>query len=112
MLYINKLTADAQQSLNLTGLPGIQIAMTLRYMPRTQSWVMGVTWGDVSIQGIQVVGSLNLLRQWRNIIPFGITCICPDGLDPYQLTDYVNQRASLYLLDAADVETIELEWFK
>ncbi len=112
MLYINKLTNDASQQLILTGIPGIQITMTLRYMPRTQRWVMGVAYGDVSIQGVAVVGSLNLLRQFKNNIPFGISCVCSSGLDPYAVDDFINQAANLYLLNADDVAAIEQEWFE
>lgn len=112
MLYINKITNDASQQLTLTGIPGIQITVTLRFLPRVQQWIMGVSYGSFSVQGISVVCGLNLLRQWKNIIPFGITCICSDGLDPYQVTDFANQRANLYLLNATDVTTIEEEWFE
>ncbi len=111
MLYINKISNDASQLLTLTGIPNITISMTLEYFPRTQSWIMGVTYGSFSVQGIAVVASLNLLRQWKNIIPFGIQCICPDQLDPYQVNDFAAQRSLLFLLNAADVETVEEEWF-
>ena len=54
MLYINKITDSASQILTLTGIAGIQITMTLRYMPRIQQWVLGVSYGTTSIQGIAV----------------------------------------------------------
>lgn len=111
MLYINKITNDASQQLTLTGIPGIQVGLTLQYMPRVQRWVMGVTYGDFSAQGIAVTTSLNLLRQFKNNIPFGLSCIRVDGLDPYAIDDFQDQVANLYLLDADDVATIEAEWF-
>ena len=111
MLYINKITNAAYQQLNLTGLPGIQIGMTLRFLPRPASWVMDISYNETLIQGIGVVASLNLLRQFRNNIPFGISCIRADGLDPYQIDDFQLQRANLYLLDATDVAQIETDWF-
>ena len=111
MLNIDNITDDAMQALTLTGIPGISIALTLRYMPRTQLWVMGVDDGTTSIQGINVVTGLNLLRQWKNVISYGIACVRTDGLDPYQIGDFQNQVANLYLLDAADVANIEAEWF-
>jgi hypothetical protein len=112
MLYINKITNDPSQRMTLTGIPGYQIEMTLRFLPRTKRWVMGVSFGDVSIQGVAVVCSLNLLRQFKNNIPFGISCIRADGLDPYALDDFSGKLANLYLLNAADVAEIEAEWFK
>lgn len=111
MLYINKITNDPSQQLILTGINGISITLTLRFLPRVQKWIMGIAYGTTSIQGISVVAGLNLLRQWKNVIPFGITCVCPDGLDPYQISDFANERCLLYLLTADDVITIEQEWF-
>ncbi len=111
MLYINKITDDALQNVTLTGIPNVQIGMTLRYMPRRQSWVMGITYQDFQLEGIAVVTSLNLLRQWRDILPFGISCLRTDGLDPYQITDFENLVANLYLLNADDVEQIEQDWY-
>ncbi len=111
MLYINKVTNAASQQLTLTGIPGIQVTMTLRFMPRIKQWIMGLTYDDVSIQGIAVMCGLNILRQFKNVIPFGISCIRADGLDPYAVEDFANQNANLYLLDATDVASIEAEWF-
>lgn len=112
MLYINKITNQASQQLRLTGIAGIQITLTLQYMPRTQTWIMGVDDGTTSIQGLAVVCGLNLLRQWKNSIQYGICCIRADGLDPYQIDDFQNQVANLYLLDSSDVQTIEEDWFE
>lgn len=112
MLYINKITNDASQRLMLTGINGIQINMTLRFMPRQSQWIMGVSYGDFSAQGIAVVCGLNLLQKFKNIIPFGISCVCTNGLDPYTLNAFVDQQANLYLLNAEDVETIQAEWFE
>lgn len=111
MLLINGITNDSSQAITLTGVPGVNIKFTLRYMPRAQLWVAGVDDGTISIQNINVVTSLNFLRQWKNIISYGIACVRTDGLDPYQLTDFLNGTAKLYLLNASEVAAIENGWF-
>ncbi len=112
MLYINKITANASQQITLTGIPSVTITMHLRFLPRVQQWVADFDDGTIQIYGVSVMCSINLLRQWKNVIPYGISCIRADGLDPYQVTDFADQLANLYLLDAADVATIEAEWFQ
>lgn len=112
MLYINKISNDPVQQLTLTGIPSVQITVILQFLPRIQQWVMDVSYGSFQAQGISVVAGLNIMRQWRNIIPFGISCVCPDGLDPYQISDFSDQRATLFLLDADDVAQIEEDWFE
>lgn len=111
MLYINKITSDPSQQLTLTGIPTLQIGMALRYMPRVQSWIMDVTYGTFAVKGKRVVTGLNLLRQFKDIIPFGICCVTTNGLDPYRLDNFINQSANLYLLDSTDVADIEAGWF-
>jgi hypothetical protein len=95
----------------LTGIPGLQINMTLQFMPRVQNWVMGLSYGEFSAQGIVVTTSLNMLRQFKNNIPFGISCVRDDGLDPFQINDFAERIANLYLLNSDDVAAIEAEWF-
>ena len=111
MLYIGNITNDAHQTLTLIGIPGLQITMTLDYNPRTTQWILGVDDGTTQIQGLAVVCAPNMLRQWKNIIGYGITCLRTDGLDPYQLNDFSDQVANIFLLDAADVAQVEAEFF-
>ena len=111
MLYINKITNSASQKLTLTGIPGIQITVTLEYMPRIQQWIMGFNDGTTNVQGITITCGVNILRQWKNNIIFGISCLRNDGLDPYQISDFSDQVANLYLLNAAEVAQVEAEWF-
>lgn len=111
MLLINNITNDAHQLFTLVGIPGIQITMTLDYNPRTTQWILGVNDGTTSIQGLAITSAPNMLRQWKNIISYGIMCFRADGLDPYQLNDFADLVANLYLLDAADVAQVETELF-
>jgi hypothetical protein len=111
MLYVSGLTNDASQQFNLTGVPGVNVAGTLQFLPRVQRWIIGLTWGTWTANGIAVVNAPNFLRSFKNVIPFGLACIRTDGLDPFQIDDFANQVANLYLLDSTDVATIEEDWF-
>ena len=111
MLYVNKITNDPQQQLSLIGIPSLTIQMDLRYMPRIQKWIMDLAFGTTEINGVMIVTSPNLLRQFKNNIPFGISCITTNGLDPYRVNDFATQSANLYLLNAADVAEIESGYF-
>lgn len=111
MLYINKITSDPQQQITLTGISGISINMTLRFMPRIQTWMAGFAYNDVSIQGVKVVTNPNILRQWRRVIPFGILCYAASGLDPFRVNDFSNKAANLYLLNSTDINLVEVGFF-
>lgn len=111
MLYINQITNDPSQRLTLTGIPGIQIGLVLQYYPRSQRWEASVTLGNTTINNIAIVNSLNILRQFKNTLNFGICCIRADGQDPYDVNDFANNTANLYLLNSDDLATIESQWY-
>jgi hypothetical protein len=48
-----------------------------------------------------------MLRAFRNILPFGLACTVADGMEPVFLTDFSEGRASIYLLQAEDIDTVE-----
>lgn len=111
MLLINNITNDAAQQSTLTGIPGLQIGMLLRYMPRIQRWIFNINYNNFTVNGLAVVASPNILRQWKNIIPFGIACTCAGGLDPFRIDDFSNGVANLYLLNSDDIAAVETEFF-
>lgn len=111
MLYINKITNDPIQNINLIGIPGINIPAQLRYLVRIQRWVIDFSYNGKEYNGIAISTAPNMLRQYRNEIPFGLCCICVNGLDPYGQNDFANQSANLYLLDSSDVAQVETDYF-
>ncbi len=111
MRILNKIASSGSQQLFLTGNPGQRITMNLRYLPSQKLWSMDVQYLDFILQGILVMASPNMLQNYKNIIPFGIACSTVNGLDPYYIDDFTAQRASLFLLSAADVSAIEEAYF-
>lgn len=111
MFILNNLTDNALQQLVLTGIPGVQVNMQLRFMPRVQRWFADFTYLDTVINGVALAASPNILRQWKNNIPFGIGCVRSDGLDPYTITDFSSGASSIYLLDSDEVAEVEAQFF-
>lgn len=111
MRFLNKISDAGSQRFFLTGIPGQRIVMDLRYMPSQELWMMDIEYGDFALRGIVVTASVNLLRNYKNIIPFGISCTTIDGLDPYYIDDFSTQRASLFLMDQDDVQAVERGYF-
>lgn len=107
MKLLNKINATAYQKFFLTGNPGSRIAMELRYLASQQKWIMNLQQDDFVANGIGVVGSPNILRCFKNVIPFGIACKTVDGLDPFFIDSFSTGAAQLYLLTAEEVQTIE-----
>jgi hypothetical protein len=110
MLRIDKVTNDAFQSMTFV-VNNMQVQMSLRFMPRVQTWLVDVSCANGTVRGVPMLSAPNLLRQWRNTLGFGLTCIRFDGLDPYGINDFSDNLANIYILDAADVAQIESDFF-
>lgn len=112
MKLIDRITDDAIQTMILTGNSGQRINLSMRYMPSQQSWFMDVYYGSFAVFGVRVVASVNMLRNYKDIIPFGLACTTEQGVDPYRISDFSNQFAKMYLLNSDDVETFEEALFE
>lgn len=104
---INNLTNFADQ-VTLLQLPdGSSATMELIYQGAPERWVMNVSYGDFVANGIGLCCYPNILRQWRNLIPFGLAFVTADQTDPFDISDFSSGRVSVYLLDEADVAAVE-----
>lgn len=109
MNLIDNISDDARQSVTLVLTDGSTVTMALQYMPAIQRWEAGFTYGTFSVQGVNLCIHPNLLRGWRNLIPFGIACNTIDGADPLYIEDFASARAALYLLTEEEVADFETE---
>jgi len=108
---LTTLTESSRQRYDVTTEDGVAFVLSLAYNPRTSAWVCSFTYGSTIIDGITLVASPNLLRQWRNVIPFGLACVVNDNLDPLYINDFTTQRVILYVLSASETTLIESEVF-
>jgi hypothetical protein len=109
MNLLNNITADPNQELPVTLDDGSTAVINLVYRPTIQRWIMDVTYNNMIVDGINLCVYPNVLRQWKNLLPFGIACVAADGIDPISIDDFANGRASLYILNADDVVTFEAQ---
>ncbi len=85
--------------------------LTLTYRPTVQRWVVNISDGTFEVDGINLCVSPNIMRPWKNVVPFGIMCLSIDGLDPFFIDDFSSGRVTMYLLSAADVAAFEASFF-
>ena len=112
MRLIDKLTAGARQEFTVVTEEGDEISLLLWYAASQQTWFFDVTSGDFVLQGAQLTVSLNILRAYNNILPFGFSVTSTDGEDPFYLDDFISGRIKLFLLSREDVDTIESDLFE
>ena len=109
MNLINNITDQTAQTFSVTLADGSRATINLAYWPQQLGWYYDVTWstGPFPILGRRVVTSPNMLRQFRNQIPFGLMVITTDNQEPINQDDFSTGYAQMILLDQDDIATIE-----
>lgn len=104
---IDNLTSFADQTTTVQLQDGTTFDMELIYQGATQRWVMSISYGTLTINGINLCCYPNVLRQWKNLLPFGLACVTPNLTDPFDINDFANSRAVLYVLSQDEVNAVE-----
>lgn len=107
MIILNSLTNYPAQKFKVVGENKEQISIVLRYMPSVQQWKMDISSGDFKAYGVVLVNSPNILRQWKNILSFGLAVSSIDGADPIYLDDFSKGRIVLSVLNTIEKDVIE-----
>ena len=107
MLQINTITDSPYQTMVLKLENGQSLNFTSWYSYNQQGWYYSFTYQSYIINNRRVINSANLLRQIRNIIPFGLACLLTDKYEPVFITDFISGRATLYTLNESDVALVE-----
>lgn len=108
---VDNLTAAGVQTTIALLADGSSVKLTFRYRPAIQRWTVDVERGSFKANGLGLATNPNLLRTWRNVIPFGLAVSTADGTDPFMADDLVSGRVQITMLDStlegtdlADVE--------
>ena len=93
---------------NLEGYDYVEIY--LEFKPQQYSWFFNLTWGTFKLFGERVAVSPNLLRQFKDMIPFGIQITGDSALDPFAVDSWVTSN-KFNFLSADEVLTIESDYY-
>lgn len=114
MFAINQLSDAAFQTTKLQMPDGSTGTLNLYYRASTPRWYFDFLHPALPAGGPQgngLVTAPNLLRPWQNVVPFGFACATLDGQDPVDSQDFVDGYATLFVLNALDVLTVEAQVF-
>ena len=108
MYQITGITSDPLQKLTMILPSGIPLVLTLYFMPQNYAWVIKeLDYNSESyvLTNLKIVNSLNMLNQYRNLIPFGLACQVTGGREPQFIQDFVSGAANLYILTQDEVNS-------
>lgn len=108
MNYVDIITENPSQVMSLVLDNGRNVNLKLRYSANQKGWFYDLSYLDFNLYGRRVVTSPNMLRQFKNFIPFGLAALVTDGYEPVFVDDFQNKRGNIYTLNQDDVQTVEL----
>lgn len=109
MQILDTISNDAKQKHTiLLDADSSPIVIRLVYKPTQLGWFMDVEYDtkDFAVYGLRVTTNLNILNQWRNLLPFGIICYCDNAQEPLSIEDFLVERAHLAVLSQDEVSQI------
>lgn len=107
MKQITEITSAAKQKFSITTEDNESFELKLEYSDQQQGWFWSLVYGEVVISGARLVSHPNILRSFKNILPFGISIQSEDFSEPILIDDFESGRVAFYLLTAAEVAEIE-----
>lgn len=114
MVLIDNLSDAADQQTALQLSDGSTAILELIYRGSTKRWTYSFThsaFPNGADNGQMLCVHPNILRNFKHLIPFGLSVVSTDGGDPVSIEDFASGRIKLYLLDAADVAFVESTFY-
>jgi hypothetical protein len=113
MNLITSISNDPHQRLRLVLADKSRATLTLNYSPQQRGWFFDIEYGgNFALTGTRLVSSPNLLRQWRHVLPFGLTVLTKGKSEPMRQNDFADETVKLYLIEGDDIITIERKFFQ
>jgi hypothetical protein len=104
MYLIEQISSAPYQKRDLVLLDGSVVTMTIYFQPMQQCWLITeLVYGDVVIRGMRITNQPNMLRQWKNLLPFGLGCYTDGNREPSLQEDFLSGASRLYMLSEAEV---------
>ena len=110
MQQITGLTDKPTQTTTVILPDGTQLILSIFYIAQQLGWYFtSINWnnGTFTENGRRIVNHGNMLRQYRNILNFGLACFTVGNREPTQIEDFNTETSNLYLLSASEVQDYE-----
>ena len=104
MNIVSNLTNNPNQAFSLTIYDGTVASFNLSYWSNQQGWYYNFSHPLLSQGWRRLINSPNLLRQFRNVINWGLYCSVSDGYEPIFINDFTSGRVNLYLLNQVCIQ--------
>ena len=108
MYKISNITEYPLQKKTLSLPDGNQVEITLYFIDLQKCWVIKeLVYNEIIIRNMTIVNNPNILREFKNILPFGLLVSCAEGRDPQFINDFSESACEMFILSKEEVESYE-----
>ena len=112
MYKIDTLTSNAKQYTTWTFDNNNEVRLYFEYKENQIGWFLGIEYGNnINYKNIRLTTHPNILRAYKNTMPFGMMITTLDGLEPMSIDDFTNGYCSVYMLTQTECKLIEDEYY-
>lgn len=104
MNLLQSISNQARQEHTIELPDGRTFLFELYYIELQRGWfIENLVFEEFTLKGLRVVNSPNILHQFRNKLPFGISCRTEGGREPQFIDDFNESVSKLYILNQDEV---------
>lgn len=107
MIKVTTLTDSPKQKFSIPLETGEKVAFRFYFDPTQMSWYFDFEINQKQYNGNKVVLGDNILRMYKQLIPFGLQVKANFSIEPFKLDDFSSGRVEIYILSRDDVKYVE-----
>lgn len=107
MFKLTTLSNEPNQQISITLNDTDRVVLTFEYRPNQLGWFFSFEYNEQLYQNIRLTTAYNILRAYRNWLPFGLRCDTLDNEEPIDLNDFATGYATIYLIPQKELSVIE-----
>jgi len=105
MNLIQQITDSPFQTQTIILDDGSTFTLTICFVPLQTGWfITEIVYNTFILRGVRITNSVNMLNQFRNLIPFGLACVSTANREPSQQQDFSSGASKLFILTNAETE--------
>lgn len=104
MNKINQITNNTRQKQTVPLPDGTSFDISIYFVPMQYGWfIEELNYQGFKITCMRIVNSPNLLRQFKNQLPFGLACISNDDREPSLQDDFKSGASNLFTISKEEI---------
>lgn len=100
---MQQITLNENSTIKVVNAKNENFTIYINYNSTRQCWFLDLESEKFNLYGIKITSVLNVLRQWKDKLGFGLYIKTENNSEPFFLEDFNTGRSKIYLLEPNDL---------